>query len=144
MVVSTDVSIKKIVALGKHVAKDAAQRIDPDAYARLPAGAIFAQQGDVYLAKLATVPTDARRIDAHRQLVPGVSMGSRHCLDSLAGVSMFLLAHPGPLDGPILLLTETRTIVHPKHGDIVGIPSGAIVHVQYQRMYADTVRRVLD
>lgn len=147
MAVSTDVTLDIIRAQGHAVAKDDAVWIDAAAYKRLPAqagGTIFAQQGDVYLRKLGDVPADASQIAPYLQLVPGESLGSRHTLDSLDGVQMFLPAQRTPLQGPILVLSQMRHIVHPKHGDICGIPAGAVIAVTYQRLYADDVRRVED
>ena len=144
MVISTDVTIEVIQTQGKIVAKDAAVRLSLTAYQAVPPGALFAQQGDIYLKKLVDIPDGAQPIPPRRQLVPGVSMGSRHCLDSLAGVQMFTVATPTPLDGPVLVLSQERSITHPKHGDICGLPGGAVMQVIYQRAYATEVRRVVD
>ena len=144
MVVSTDVTIRDIQAQGKTAAKDAAVELSPSAYQAVPPGALFAQQGDIYLKKLADIPEGAQPISPRLQLVPGVSMGSRHCLDSLAGIQMFTVATPTPLDGPVLVLSQERAITHPKHGDLCGLPAGAVIQIIYQRAYATEVRRVVD
>lgn len=64
------------------------------------------------------------------------TQGSSHLLDSASGVEMY---HPANwdddmTDGPIMLLTEERTITHPVHGDVT-IPAGNIVKIHYQREY---------
>ena len=79
-----------------------------------------------------------------KQLAPGITQGSRHCLDSLDGVTMYRLPMPGMLDGPVVKTTSTRTITHTEHGDVVIPP--VIYGISYQRNLDSEMRerRVLD
>lgn len=77
------------------------------------------------------------------QLAPGETQGSRHCLDSLAGVEAFVLADATPLDGPILRFGEPRSILHPEHGDLMNLPPG-VYGVTYQRARSEELARVAD
>lgn len=97
-------------------------------------------QGDLNIKIVATVPngyTKAKTPTA--QLVPGNTQGSKHCLDSLDGVTIYLPKtwgqDPDSLDGPCLVLTEERTILHPTHGAVT-IPAGFTVLCRYQREWA--------
>lgn len=92
------------------------------------------RQGDLYITLLPQVPASAKRVSPTRlQLAEGTTQGSRHCLDSAAGVEMFELEKPGQLDGPIFRLQETRTITHPEHGDVMLPGDGRCYGVTYQR-----------
>ena len=93
-------------------------------------------QGDLDLILVAAPPADYVRLDRPSvQLVPGNTEGSRHCLDGLAGVEMWAPpGWPGVAEemGPCLRLSEERTVLHPKHGDVT-IPAGSVVLCVYQR-----------
>lgn len=80
--------------------------------------------------------------DADRQLVPGNTQGARHCLDSLDGVRMFrpIDWNAESLQGPVLVLSKERTILHPTHG-AVAIPAGFTVRCRYQREFDAEQRR---
>lgn len=103
-------------------------------------------QGDLGIEVVAGRPIDfvlvERPTDADRQLVPGNTQGAKHCLDSLAGVTIFR-PRDWPdvaLDGPCLVLTEDRTILHPTHGAVT-IPAGFTVQCRYQREWDSEQRR---
>lgn len=102
------------------------------------------RQGDVYVTLLDAVPAGTVQIKAIKQLAPGNTPGSRHCLDAMLGVRAYRLAAPGPLDGPVLLLTKERTVTHPEHGHVV-LPPG-VYAVTYQRNLdvLEREQRVLD
>lgn len=101
------------------------------------------RQGDIYIEFMESVPAGAVPSEKpSAQLAPGTSQGSRHVLDSLAGVTQFTLRSPTALDGPVLDITEERTVTHPEHGNVV-LPPG-VYGVTYQRAYADELRRVAD
>ena len=70
------------------------------------------------------------------QLVPGNNVGSKHCLDSLEGVEVYLPEgySEESLKGPFLRLSQDRVVTHPVHGD-VSIPAGFAVNCIYQREY---------
>lgn len=121
---------------------------DPVSLANMEVGDEHSQ-GDLGLLRL-----DDRFVDDHRphllpvsdpplQLARGSTQGSRHCLDSLAGVEVYSLAGGNVLDGPILRLHEPRKILHPEHGDLVDIPPGDY-GIQYQRQFAEELRAARD
>lgn len=97
-------------------------------------------QGDLGIEIVAAVPADYVQVKrpsiADKQLVPGNTEGSRHCLDSLKGVTIYRPAKwdAENLRGPCLVLSQQRTITHPKHGD-VSIPAGRTVLCRYQREF---------
>ncbi len=122
-----------------------AEKIRNDATQHFPEAASVGdcvRQGDIYITLIQSVPDDAKPIKCAGQLAPGNTKGSRHCLDSSAGVKMYELAHARPLDGPVLELSQVRTVTHPEHGDWV-LPCG-VYQIEYQRDLADEERRVAD
>lgn len=106
------------------------------------------RQGDLYITFIGAVPRGAVRMKEVRlQLAPGETQGSRHVLDSAAGVQMFepVGAEGGRatvLDGPVFLLTQRRTVTHPEHGH-VSLPEGCY-RVDFQRAFADELRAQRD
>lgn len=100
------------------------------------AGDVIAQ-GDLYLMIIDAVPQGYRRVTKpkaiDKQLVPGNTVGARHCLDSLVGVEIHRPENwdGNDLRGPCLVLTKERTILHPTHGDVT-IPAGFTVLCGYQ------------
>jgi hypothetical protein len=95
-------------------------------------------QGDLGLEIVDAVPDGYVNVKrpkaADRKLVPGITEGSRHTLDSLDGVKLF---RPEKWDeeslaGPCFVLTEERTVLHPTHGPVT-IPAGFTVLCRYQR-----------
>ena len=100
-------------------------------------------QGDLLLVCLDKMPADCMRLPKQeRQLAPGTTQGSRHCLDSLSGITLYQLSSPTPLDGPVIMSDREVTVEHPEHGHIT-LPAGCW-GVVYQRAFADELRRVQD
>ena len=100
-------------------------------------------QGDLLIVALDGVPKDAQAVkQVERQLAPGTTHGSRHCLVSLEGVSMFTLKDATALDGPIVEAKQGCEIDHPEHGNVI-LPPG-VYGIVYQRQYAEELRRVQD
>ena len=100
-------------------------------------------QGDVLFVCLDRLPGGAVKIENPQvQLAPGTTQGSRHCLDSLDGITQYRLPSGTPLDGPILQAERQFTVTHPEHGD-VSLPAG-YVGVVYQRQFAEELRRAAD
>lgn len=109
-------------------------------------------QGDLYLIVESRVPEDYVEVlqpqDSDRQLVPGQTVGAKHCLDSLEGVKMYRpnLWSSESLEGPHLVLSQDRVVLHPTHGAVT-IPAGMSVTCYYQREYdaeQKRERRALD
>lgn len=108
------------------------------------------RQGDLYIIIVASVPKGYKKIkrptDMDRQLVPGKTEGARHCLDSFEGVKLFRPEEwsEESLDGPCLIVTEERKILHRKesadsqstigHGTVTLVPGFTYV-CSYQREY---------
>lgn len=100
-------------------------------------------QGDIALVLLESVPRGAKReAKPDLQLAPGNTQGSRHCLETLDGLTVYQHAAPTPLDGPILEAPHGLRVNHPEHGDVSFGPG--IYAVVYQRAFADELRRVQD
>lgn len=100
-------------------------------------------QGDIALVMLSEVPKGCvREKVADLQLAPGTTQGSRHCLESLDGITVWRHQSPTPLDGPILDAPNGLRVNHPEHGDI-SLPAG-VYAVVYQRQFAEELRRVQD
>lgn len=116
-----------------------------DAEQRFPEAAVagdYVRQGDVYVWMLDGVPQGVSPAKASLQVVEGTTKGSRHCLDSLAGVEMFVMPDADVLTGPVLRLSEERVLNHPEHGDwILGPGCYAIT---YQRQFAEELKRAMD
>jgi len=70
------------------------------------------------------------------RLVPGNTVGSKHCLDTLDGVEMYVPKewNEETFDGPFLILSKEVNILHPTHGTVT-IPAGFSVQCYYQREY---------
>jgi hypothetical protein len=115
--------------------QDRAEKIKNDETQQFPEAANAGDcwvQGDVYITLLEALPADVVKITKpEKQLAPGTTQGSRHCLDALAGVTVYRLPNPGMLDGPVIRCLKERTITHPEHGDVV-LPPG-IYQISYQR-----------
>ena len=107
------------------------------------------RQGDVAVIRVddgfvkANKASLVREASPDAQLAPGTTQGSRHALDSLAGVTAWRLKDATDLDGPVLKVAEPRSITHPEHGDLLSLPPGCYV-IQYQRAFAAELRRVQD
>ena len=129
-------------AHGLQVASRAPLTVSPEALAGVPYGKKFARQGDLYFARMEAYPPDRRLWPfTHGQLAPGTTQGSRHTVD-LTRVTLWLLADPGPLDGPIIEAPSGVEICHPEHAHHIYPPG--LYRVTYQRAYAQELRRVLD
>ena len=121
---------------------------DPQSLANMEVGDEW-RQGDLRVIRLDDdwVEHNADAVDdwhcEDTQLVPGVTQGSRHCLDSLEGVTFYRLKRSTPLDGPVVRTAEPRTITHPEHGDCTELPPGTYAFPG-QRAFADELRRVID
>src|SRR5262245_31926468 len=110
-------TIDDIQNQGLKTAKSDAVTVSAEALAGVKAEKIFAQQGDLYFAKLTCLPKARHPWPwMHGQLAPGTTQGSRHVVD-LAQVRLWVLATPTPLDGPIIEAPHGCVITHPEHGD---------------------------
>lgn len=76
------------------------------------------------------------------QLVPGNTVGSKHCLDTLEGVEMYIPKKwdEETLDGPFLVIKKEVNVLHPTHGTVT-IPAGFNVQCYYQREYDRELER---
>lgn len=138
------VEVQEIIVRGTEVASSAPVGISAEALEGVRVGEIFAQQGDLYFTKLATLPAGARQLVRHNgQLAPGNTQGSRHCVD-MSRCTLWALAHPTALDGPVIESPDGITVTHPEHGWLTFPPGPGIYQVTFQRAYAEELRRVAD
>ena len=99
-------------------------------------------QGDLIL-----VPTDGKvpkgftkRTSGNPQLVPGDTVGSKHCLESVQSCTVYDppgWTHDASYEsyvGPVIQATGTTKIVHPVHGDVT-IQAGQTIQCVYQRAW---------
>lgn len=93
-------------------------------------------QGDLALTIRKSVPQEGYVFvkEAGVQLVIGNTEGAKHCLDSMDGVKFYAPVGWGEesIKGPILVLSQERTVLHPVHGNVT-VPAGFIVECTYQR-----------
>lgn len=111
-----------------------AEAIKSDAPQRFPEAASFGEdvrQGDIYIVKLESVPRNFTEVKAEKQLAVGNTQGSRHCLDSLDGITMYRNKDADQFTGPVFVSSCERTITHPEHGDRI-LPPGVYL-IGYQR-----------
>ena len=97
-------------------------------------------QGDLIFVIADQVPDDYKRIQnpiaKDLQLVPGNTKGSRHCLDSFDGVTLYRprdWSEEG-LKGPHIIVTKERVVTHPTHGHWT-IPAGRQITFEYPRVW---------
>lgn len=137
---STSDSIRAILEYGVQVADDSSREIPADA---LKVGTTLAQ-GDINITVLAKVPSKCVKAEPDRQLAPGTSRGSRHCIaaDDMHKVRFYKFQSPNAIQGPVLEFTDSVTVEHPEHGNQT-LPAG-IYGITYQVDYATELRRIQD
>lgn len=102
-------------------------------------------QGDLKIIKIAKLPSAAKLAEKpEAQLAPGNTMGSRHCLSDLSAVNLYKLTDANVLEGPLFEVKKNCevTVEHPEHGNVRLGPG--LYAIEYQRAYADELRRVRD
>lgn len=99
-------------------------------------------QGDILIVRIEKLPTGVVKAKAESQLAPGTTQGSRHCIADLSGVTVYRLADPTPLDGPVIEAETEFTVEHPEHGNVT-CPAGTYA-IRYQRAFAEELKRQLD
>lgn len=102
-------------------------------------------QGDLNLVIRESVPENYQlRTDTNLQVVPGQTLGSRHCLTRASECQVFDPPGWGPdydeLQGPFLVTQGATEVAHPTHAN-VEIPGGKIVECSYQRTWDQEQRR---
>ena len=106
----------------------------------------YVHQGDITLKRLPEVPKEAKLIAKPlRQLAPGTSMGSRHCISikSMENCKIYEQAI-NPLCGPVIDSSDVLEIEHPEHGNYC-LPAGTYrVTFQRQANPGNDLRRVID
>ena len=97
-------------------------------------------QGDLLLVVHDAIPNEYVKIehpqDADRQLVPGNTVGARHCLDSLEGIVLYRPTKwdEESFDGPFFQTTQERVVMHPTHGSVT-VPGGMTIGCHYQKEF---------
>jgi hypothetical protein len=133
----------KLIGDGKH------ESVKPGMEFRLTNAASIGDavwQGDLCLEVVNKVPSAyAKAKKPTVQLVPGNTQGSRHCLDSLAGVDLYYSANwPASAEsdflGPCFKAKQEVTVLHPVHGAVV-IPAGMVILCSYQREWDAELRQ---
>lgn len=113
----------------------------------------YIRQGDVYVTLCDEVPAGFTKRELKdlgknpAQVAIGNTQGSRHIWDSLEGVEIYKNDRANELQGCVYVLSQTRTLTHPEHGDVIcTVPEGEtrIFNITYQRAYAEEIKRVRD
>jgi len=94
-------------------------------------------QGDIVLKMIEALPSSAVQVPwehGDRQIAPGTSRGSRHCIPSrFQGYVRFFSINDGnPLSDLVITAEVPFDLVHPEHADHVGYPPG-IYRVKHQQ-----------
>lgn len=132
--------VERIVGFAKSIAANECETVKPGQPVRFTEASTVNDriwQGDLSLTITEDkVPDGYKPVQTMVQLVPGNTVGSKHCLDGTSGVEMFLpeVWNEESLNGPWMRLTEERTVLHPIHGSVT-IPAGFCVAADYQREY---------
>lgn len=133
--------IDQVVEHAQKISRGEHDKVRPGMPLRISEAAVvgeFVWQGDLKLTVVDRVPDGFQAAEAFCQLVPGNTVGARHCLDSVDGVEMYVPSGWGPkyegLVGPYLVLHAERTIKHPKHGPVTS-PAGMIIQCSYARVW---------
>jgi hypothetical protein len=88
------------------------------------------RQGDIYVTRVADKRIAHGGETAERQLAPGTSRGSRHCV--AGAVSVYRpVPGDGQLAGPLIVALERFKVTHPEHAHF-SLPPGTY-RVTYQR-----------
>ena len=100
------------------------------------------RQGDIYITRLEDSAPCGPETE-ERQLVAGVSIGSRHLVSG--DVTVYVRNSKNPLEGPYIRMTgDKMRIEHPEHAHVV-VFQGGLFGVTYQRDFASEERaRVVD
>ena len=134
-------TIERIEEHARRIAARQDEKVQPGmpaAFTEAASAGDFGWQGDLKLIVVAAVPAGYAQVKQpkaiDRQLVPGNTEGAKHCLDSLEGVTLYRPQQwsEESLDGPCLVLTQERKILHPTHGHVT-IPAGLTILCRYQR-----------
>ena len=95
-------------------------------------------QGDLLLKVVDSIPAGFSKIenlkDADRQLVVGNTVGAKHALSSLDGVTLYRPAEwtVESFIGPIFVCSQECSVTHPVHGDVT-VPAGMTIACEYQK-----------
>jgi hypothetical protein len=131
-------TIDKIQKNTKRIAEGKDPKVKPGQPERFSTAAVVGdaiRQGDLYIVIADAIPKGyTKAAKPSKQLVPGNTAGAKHCLDSLAGVEIYLPKEwtEETLDGPFVRLSQERTILHPVHGSVT-VPAGMAFQCHYQR-----------
>ena len=100
----------------------------------------WAHQGDIAILKIEKMPTGKETKD--RQLAPGATKGSRHCLADFVGV-VVVPSEADELTGPAIEAEKSFLVTHPEHAHY-RLPAG-LYQVIYQRnLEKEEIARVRD
>ena len=98
-------------------------------------------QGDLILVLVDKVPDGfTKRTSGNNQLVPGNTVGSKHCIENLSTCTVFDppgWTHDASYEsyvGPVIEATGKTKIPHPVHGDVT-VQAGQTIQCVYQRAW---------
>jgi len=115
--------------------------VQPGAPMRFPEAASVNDaiaQGDLLLKVVNSVPEGFSKIkkltEQDRQLVVGNTIGAKHALSHLNGVTLYRPAqwNAESFIGPIFVADNEVAVTHPVHGDVT-VPAGTMIACEYQK-----------
>jgi hypothetical protein len=103
-------------------------------------------QGDVRVTKVKAIPEELTAWPEGPKLATGTTRGARHIISPETMGNCKVMAPPkegsNDLQGPFIKADGPIEITHPDHGHIT-VPAGNY-SINYQRQFADEIRRVAD
>ena len=132
--------IQEIVEFAADI-RDGKGTVSPGTSMRFPEAASLNDaiaQGDLLLKVVDSVPAGFSKIenlkDADRQLVVGNTIGAKHALSSLAGVTLYRPAEwtVESFIGPVFVCSQEVDVTHPVHGHVT-IPANTMIACEYQK-----------
>lgn len=132
--------IQEIVGFANDV-KEGRGTVAPGTAVEFPAAASVNDaiaQGDLLLKVVDSVPAGFSKVenlkDTDRQLVVGNTIGAKHALSHLNGVTLYRPAEwtAESFIGPVFVCSQEVSVTHPVHGD-VSVPAGTMIACEYQK-----------
>lgn len=135
--------IGELVEFARKIANGEHETLTPGMDQEFPEAAVEGDavwQGDLGIAIASDeVPRGYKQVEVpeDRCLVPqgDTTVGSRHCLESADGVTMWVPStwNEESLEGPYLQFTNGLKVTHPTHGDVTIPKCFNAIQIGYQR-----------
>lgn len=101
------------------------------------------RQGDVYIKKVSSIPSDYNIPTLEMQIAKGDTKGARHIIEETENLRIFKKISASPLEGPAITSKENICITHPEHTDFI-IPAGNYICTYQQNFAVAEIKAVRD